>query len=117
MTIWSRISPRVEAKATSEVTVDVTNSGNREGDEVAQLYVQEEVSSVETPRRSLKGFARIRLKPQETKTVTFDLPQEQLAVWNMDEKWAVEPGYYTLWAGGSSKASLDNEIPLESVGL
>jgi beta-glucosidase len=88
------------------VTVDVTNTGNREGDEVAQLYVREEVSSVETPSRSLKGFARIHLKPQETKAVTFHLPREQLAVWNMDEKWVVEPGYYTLWAGGSSKASL-----------
>jgi beta-glucosidase len=88
------------------VTVDVTNTGSREGDEVAQLYVHEEVSSVETPSRSLKSFARIRIKPQETKTVTFYLPQEQFAVWNMNEKWVVEPGYCTLWAGGSSKASL-----------
>ena len=61
------------------------------------------MSSVETPRRSLKDFARIHLKPQETKTVTFHLPQEQLAVWNMDEKWAVEPGYYTLWVGDHRK--------------
>jgi beta-glucosidase len=94
------------SKGDIAVTVDVTNTGSREGDEVAQLYVREEVSSVETPSRSLKGFARIHLKPQETKTVTFHLPREQLAVWNREEKWAVEPGYYTLWAGGSSKASL-----------
>jgi len=94
------------SKGDIAVTVDVTNTGSREGDEVAQLYVREEVSSVETPSRSLKGFARIHLKPQETKTVTFHLSREQFAVWNMDEKWAVETGYYTLWAGGSSKASL-----------
>jgi beta-glucosidase len=99
-------APASGNKSEITVTVDVTNIGSREGDEVAQLYVREEVSSVETPSRSLKGFARIHLKPQETKTVTFHLPQEQLAVWNMDERWTVERGYYTLWAGGSSKASL-----------
>jgi beta-glucosidase len=99
-------APDSRGKGDITVTVDVTNTGSREGDEVAQLYVREEVSSVETPGRALKGFARIHLKPQETKTVTFQLPQEQLAVWNMNEKWVVESGYYTLWAGGSSKASL-----------
>ena len=104
--------PARGSKEDIKVTVDVTNSGGVEGDEVAQLYVQEEVSSVETPRRSLKGFARIRLKPQETKTVTFELQQEQLAVWNVDEKWEVEPGYYTLWAGGSSTASLSTRFLL-----
>jgi beta-glucosidase len=88
------------------VTVDVTNNGDRDGDEVAQLYVKKDVSSVETPGRSLKGFARIHLHPKETKTVTFRVPQEELAVWNIDKKWVVEKGYYTLWAGGSSKTSL-----------
>jgi beta-glucosidase len=99
-------APATGNKGDITVTVDVTNTGGREGDEVAQLYVREEVSSVETPGRSLKGFARIHLKSRETKTITFRLPQEQLAIWNMDKKWAVEKGYYTVWAGGSSKASL-----------
>jgi beta-glucosidase len=105
-------TPVSGSKSDITVTVDVTNTGSREGDEVAQLYVREEVSSVETSGRSLKGFARIHLKPLETKTVTFHLPREQLAVWNMDKKWAVEPGYYTLWAGGSSKASLKTRFLL-----
>ncbi len=70
-----------------QVTVDVTNTGNREGDEVAQLYTREEVASVETPRRSLEGFSRIHLKPQETKTVLFRIPQRQLTVWNAERKW------------------------------
>jgi beta-glucosidase len=98
--------PASGSKGDVIVTVDVTNTGSKEGDEVAQLYVREEVSSVETPSRFLRGFERIRLKPKETKTVSFHLSREQLAVWNMDDKWAVEPGYYTLWAGGSSKAAL-----------
>ena len=94
------------------VTVDVTNSGDREGDEVAQLYVREDVSSVETPGRSLKGFSRIHLKPQETRTVVFRIPQDQLAVWNAEGRWAVEPGKYTLWVGGSSLASLTTSFLL-----
>ncbi|MGA7341321.1 MAG: glycoside hydrolase family 3 N-terminal domain-containing protein [Terracidiphilus sp.] len=88
------------------VTVDVTNTGDREGDEVAQLYLREDVSSVETPLRSLKGFSRIHLKPGETKTESFLVPQEQIEVWNAEHKWAIEAGKYTVWVGGSSQASL-----------
>lgn len=94
------------------VMVDVTNTGEREGDEVAQLYLRQDVSSVETPSRSLKGFERIHLKPQETKSVSFRIPQSQLAVWNVEKKWAVEPGSYTVWAGGSSEASLNGQFVL-----
>jgi beta-glucosidase len=95
------------------VTVDVTNTGNRSGDEVAQLYVRENVGSVETPERALKGFSRIHLQPGETRTVTFLVPQRQLAVWSADNKWAVEGGRYTVWAGGSSRASLSTEFKLQ----
>jgi len=95
-----------------KVTVDITNSGDREGDEVAQLYLREDVSSVETPSRSLKGFSRIHLKPQETRTVVFPIPQDQLAVWNAEGRWVVEPGRYTLWVGGSSLASLTTSFLL-----
>lgn len=95
------------------VTVDVTNTGNREGDEVAQLYLREVVTSVETPRRSLVGFSRIHLKPQEKKTVIFDISRDQLAVWNADHKWAIEPGNFTIWAGGSSEATLAAKFLLQ----
>ncbi len=95
------------------VTVDVTNTGERAGDEVAQLYVRENVSSVETPERALKGLLRIHLQPGETRTVTFLVPQEQLAVWNAENRWAVEGGRYTVWAGGSSRASLSSEFNLQ----
>jgi beta-glucosidase len=96
-----------------QVTVDVTNTGGREGDEIAQLYFRENVSSVETPGRSLAGFSRIHLRPQETKAVTFSIPQTQLAVWNAEGKWAVEPGQFTVWAGGSSEASLTAQFRLQ----
>ena len=95
------------------ITVDVTNTGNVEGDEVAQLYMREDVNSVETPRRSLEGFSRIHLKPQQTATVTFRVPCEQLAVWNTAQKWAVEPGNFTAWVGGSSEATLSTRFALK----
>ena len=94
------------------MTVDVTNDGDRQGEEVAQLYVRQDVGSVETPERSLKGFSRIALNPQETKNVIFRIPQDQLAVWNAENKWAVEAGSYTLWVGGSSQASLTAKFVL-----
>jgi len=105
--------PASGSKGDIQVTVDVTNTGDKEGDEVAQLYLREDVSSVETPDRSLKGFSRIHLKPQETKTVTFRVPQEQIAVWNAKEIWAVESGNYTAWVGGSSKAVLSKGFLLK----
>lgn len=95
------------------VTVNVTNTGDRAGDEVVQIYLRANVSSVQTPERSLKGFSRIHLKPGETRTVAFLVPQRQLAVWNAERKWAVEAGRYTVWAGGSSQASLRAEFDLQ----
>ena len=89
-----------------QVTVGVTNTGEREGDEVAQLYIRQDVGSVETPDRSLAGFSRIHLRPQQKTTITFRVPQKQLAIWTVEERWSVEPGDFTVWVGGSSQASL-----------
>jgi beta-glucosidase len=95
-----------------QVTVDVTNSGEREGDEVAQLYVREDVSSVETPDRSLAGFSRIHLRPRETKTIIFHVPQKDLAIWNAEGRWSIEAGGFTVSVGGSSQASLKAQFQL-----
>jgi beta-glucosidase len=94
------------------ITVNVTNTGTRAGDEIPQLYLRQDVSSVETPSRSLMGFTRINLKAQETKAVTFRLRQAQLAVWNANKKWVVEPGSFTIWIGGSSEALLTTQFSL-----
>lgn len=106
-------APAAGSGSDIQITVDVTNTGDREGDEVAQLYVREDVGSVETPDRSLAGFSRIHLKSRETKTVTFQLPQKQLAVWNVENRWAVESGSYTIWVGGSSHATLSSKVLLQ----
>jgi beta-glucosidase len=95
------------------VSVEVTNVGEREGDEVAQLYLRQGTSSVETPERSLKGFSRIHLKPHAIQTVIFDVPQSELAVWNAEGKWVTEPGTFTVWAGGNSRAELATNFTLK----
>jgi beta-glucosidase len=94
------------------VTVDVTNTGEREGDEVAQLYMRKDVSSVETPERSLAGFSRIHIRPRETKALTFRVPQKQLAIWNTEGRWSIEAGGFTVRVGGSSQASLKAQFQL-----
>ena len=96
------------------ISVEITNAGDREGDEVAQLYLRQDTSSVETPERSLKGFSRIHLKPHETKTVSFDVPQPELAIWNAEGKWVTEPGTFTVWAGSNSNAELTTNFTLKS---
>ena len=88
------------------VTVNVTNTGSRDGEDVAQLYLRRNFSSVETPERELKGFSRVRLKAGETKTVAFELSSRDLQIWNAEHRWVVEPGQYTLFAGDSSEADL-----------
>ena len=100
------ISPKAGGAEDLIVKVDVVNTGDVEADEVAQLYLRKDVSSVETPARALKAFERVHLKPKESRTVTFRVPQAQLEIWNAQQRWVVEPGDYTAWAGGSSAATL-----------
>jgi beta-glucosidase len=106
-------TPAAASKQDIVVSFQVTNTGEREGTEVPQLYVRQEVGSVETPVRSLAGFTRIHLKPHESRGVTMHLRQDQLAVWNAEKTWAVEPGFYTLWVGGSSEAALTTRFLLK----
>jgi len=87
---------------TAEVTVEVSNTGNREGDEVAQLYIHQKVSSVTRPVLELRGFERIHLKAGEKRSVKFTVTPEKLAVLNETMKPVVEPGMFDLYVGASS---------------
>lgn len=89
------------------VSVEVTNTGARAGDEVVQLYVRDDAASVVRPVRELKGFRRVSLRPGETRVVHFTLRAENLAFHGLDMRRVVEPGTFTLWAGGSSAAALE----------
>ena len=97
------------------VSFDVTNTGDRDGDEVAQVYVREETARVSTPIEALKAFSRIHLQASETKTVTLHIPQEELAVWGADDEWAVEPGQFIVKVGGNSKADLAAQFTVSPV--
>jgi len=85
----------------SLVSVDVTNTGKRTGDEVVQLYVQHLTSKVERPNKELKGLARVSLQPGQKKTVRIPFKTSSLAWWNKDH-WEVEPETIRLVVGGSS---------------
>jgi beta-glucosidase len=98
------ISPVTQnARGNITVSFDVKNTGSREGDEVAQLYTRDLVSSVTTYEKNLRGFERIHLKPGETKTVTFTLKPEDLALWDRDMRFIVEPGMFRVMIGSSSE--------------
>jgi beta-glucosidase len=85
------------------VSVDVTNTGRRAGDEVVQLYVRHPSSKVERPRRDLRGYVRVSLRAGETKTVRMRLPARALAYWNPDtDAWVVETGPVEIEVGASS---------------
>ena len=91
------------------ISVDVKNNSTLAGDEVVQLYIVDEVSSVVTPVKQLRGFERRNLKAGEKQTVQFDLTKEDLKLWNKHKKWITEKGKYRVLIGKSS-----NDIQLQT---
>jgi beta-glucosidase len=94
----------IGAGGKTTVSVDVRNSGARDGDEVVQLYIRDKVSSVTRPVKELKGFQRISLKPGESRTVSFTISPESLQMWNGAMQRVVEPGEFEIMTGNSSVA-------------
>jgi len=88
-------------------TVTVTNTGQRSGDEVVQLYIQDVASSVTRPVRELKGFERVSLKPGESRTLAFTLGAAELGFYNRDMRFVVEPGAFKVWASTSVEGGLE----------
>ncbi|MDH3619684.1 MAG: beta-glucosidase BglX [Gammaproteobacteria bacterium] len=88
------------------VTAKLTNTGDVEATEVAQLYIRDLVGSVTRPVRELKGFKRVSLKPGESTLVEFSLHTDDLAFFGRRNELTVEPGEFHAWVGGSSEASL-----------
>jgi beta-glucosidase len=85
------------------VSVTVTNTGDRAGDEVVQMYIRDKVSSVTRPVKELKGFERVSLEPGETKTVSLTISPEALQFYNLDMVRVVEPGEFDIMVGNSSE--------------
>jgi beta-glucosidase len=98
-----RVEPKqILTNGTAKVSVDVSNVGQREGDEVPQLYIHQRIADVTQPVMQLKGFERITLKPGEKKTVEFNVTPEMLSILNIDMHRVVEPGVFELMVGPSS---------------
>jgi beta-glucosidase len=100
-------APRLSAASigtggSATVSVDVTNTGERTGDETVQLYVHDKMSSVTRPVKLLKGFERVTLKPGETRTVQFTVGPEALQMWNDHMEQVVEPGDFDIMTGPNS---------------
>ena len=96
---------RKDAQKLITATATVTNSGDRAATEIVQCYVRNVGASIEQPVRSLKGFARVALKPGESKQVSFDLGFPELSFYNVESKPVIERTHYTVWIGGSSLAT------------
>ncbi|MCH7707266.1 MAG: glycoside hydrolase family 3 C-terminal domain-containing protein, partial [Myxococcales bacterium] len=92
------------ATGTLEISLDVTNAGERAGEEVVQLYVRDCVASLTRPVKELKGFLRLGLEPGETRTAVFELDLGQLAFYDADMVFLVEPGTVEIMLGSSSEA-------------
>lgn len=92
------------ATGTLEISLDVTNAGERAGEEVVQLYVRDRVASLTRPVKELKGFLRLGLEPGETRTAVFELDLGQLAFYDADMVFLVEPGTVEIMLGSSSEA-------------
>jgi len=88
------------------ITVDVTNSGNREGQEVVQIYMSDLVASKTRPVKELKRFKKVSISAHSTFTANFQLTKEDFGFYNDQMKLTIEPGDFEISAGGNSNANL-----------
>jgi len=97
------VSPaQIRAQDQTEVTVTVSNTGNRAGEEIVQLYIRDLVSSVTRPIMELKDFKRVSLAPGESKIVKFTITPDKLSFLNLNMNTVVEPGLFDVMVGTSS---------------
>ena len=100
------LTPETAVGGEVRVSVRVTNTGGRDGEEVVQLYVRDLLSGVTRPVRELKGFRKVMLRAGESREVTFTLTPDDLSFWRLDKKWGQEPGDYHVWVGHDSDCTL-----------
>lgn len=96
-----------------DVTVNVTNTGNRDGEEVVQLYIRDKISSVTRPVKELKGYKRVSLKSGETKPVTIKITPKSLAFYDLEMNYVLEPGEFIIMVGNSSASQDLKETTIE----
>src|SRR5947199_2090967 len=102
-------APTIAPGGTLKASVTVTNTGAREGADVVQVYLHDEVGTVTRPVRALAGFRRVSLKPGESRTVEFELTSKELGLYDQRMKFGVEPGKFRVYVGGSPGGGLEGE--------
>jgi len=105
-------APTMKSDGKVTASVDVTNSGKREGDTVIQMYVQDVTASMSRPVKQLRGFEKVHLKPGETKTVSFPIDVDALKFWNQQMKYDAEPGKFNVFIGVDSARVNKGEFEL-----
>jgi beta-glucosidase len=100
-------------RAQIRVTAEVKNTGSRAGEEVAQLYVGLRGTSVARPVRQLKNFRRLVLGPGESQRVEFTIGRDELAIWQSDTKYDVEPGELMIWVASNAQAGTPTRVLLK----
>ena len=116
-TKYSYNAPKLSSKTFKQngvvtVTVEVTNTGKINGEEIVQLYIRDKVSSATRPVKELKGYQRVALKAGETKTVSFTIDAESLAFYDINMAYCVEPGEFIIMTGSSSN---DKDLKLTTL--
>ena len=106
-------APSMKANGSVTASVQVTNSGKREGATVIQMYLQDVTASMSRPVKQLKGFEKVTLKPGETQTVSFPIDESQLKFWNQQMKYAAEPGKFNVFIGVDSARVKQGEFELQ----
>jgi beta-glucosidase len=105
--------PRLPRGGRLTVSAEIRNQGDREADEVVQLYVHELTASVCRPIRELKGFRRVHLKPGEKQTVQFPLGRDDLAFYNERMQFTTEPGKFQVWISPDAVRGVEGEFTVE----
>ena len=103
----------IKIDGSTELNVEVTNTGKMKADEIVQLYIRDNVSSVTRPVKELKGFERISLNAGETKTVKFTINKSSLAFYDINMKFNVEPGTFNLMVGTASNNNQSITLTVE----
>lgn len=96
-------NPKIGEGGSVSLSFRVKNTGDRAGDEVVQLYLRDDYSSVTTYEKCLRGFERVHLNPGESREISFTLTPQDLGLWNRQDEFTVEPGTFTVMVGASSE--------------
>lgn len=105
-------SNQINFNDTLKILVEVSNTGNYDGEEVVQLYIKDKVGTVTRPVKELKGFKKVALKKGEKKMVEFEISSNDLRFYNIDMDFVAEPGDFEVFVGGSSATETKDKFVL-----